>query len=188
MLAIARQKLEAASGRANLIRADMRAFRLERQDFDLAILAVKSFAYLTETDEQLRCLESIYAHLRPGGRLAIDLMHPTPRWIAAERGSMRDDLLQRVPERGLIVSRVESVVSTDLARQVRVIRSIYETIDDSGAVTDKRFVEWSYRWTHRFEAEHLLRRAGFRVEAVYGGYGRERFTSESAVMLFVGCK
>ena len=34
----------------------------------------------------------------------------------------------------------------------------------------KRFVEWPYRWTHRFEAEHLLERAGFAIEAVYGGY------------------
>jgi hypothetical protein len=50
----------------------------------------------------------------------------------------------------------------------------------------KRFVEWPYRWTHRFEVEHLLARAGFAVEAVYGGYQREPFTSSSATMLFLG--
>ena len=65
------------------------------------------------------------------------------------------------PSSGFTLSRVESVVSTDLARQVRVIRSAYEVIDDRGAVLTKRFVEWPYRWTHRFEAEHLLERAGF---------------------------
>jgi SAM-dependent methyltransferase len=188
MLALARQKLHGAQLRAELVQQDMRTFHLAQQDFDLAILAVKSFAYLTETDEQLSCLESIHSHLRPGGLLAIDLMNPRPEWVAAPRGSMRDDLLQRVPDRGFTLSRVESVVSTDLARQVRGIRSIYEVIDDSGSVTDKRFVEWSYRWTYRFEAEHLLQRAGFTVEALYGGYRREPFSAESAVMLFVARK
>ena len=188
MLAVAREKLAAANRHAELVQDDMRTFRLARRDFDLALVAVKSFAYLTETEDQLRCLRSIYEHLRPGGRFAIDLLHPYPDWIGARDKSMRDDLLQRVPDRGFTLSRVESVVSTDLSRQVRVIRSIYEVIDDNGAVINKRFVEWPFRWIHRFEAEHLLQRAGFEVEAVYGGYKREPFTSDSAVMLFVATR
>jgi SAM-dependent methyltransferase len=188
MLALTRQKLDAEpqlAGSARLVQADMREFDLAEHDFDLAIVAVKSIAYLTERADQLRCLSRIAAHLRPGGLLAIDFMHPRPDWVGAPTGSMRDDLLQRVPGRGFTLSRVESVVSTDLARQVRVIRSIYELIDDRGAVMEKRFVEWPYRWTYRFEAEHLLERAGFAVEAVYGGYQREPFVSESPAMLFL---
>jgi SAM-dependent methyltransferase len=188
MLALTRQKLDAEpqlAGSARLVQADMREFDLAEHDLDLAIVAVKSIAYLTERADQLRCLSRIAAHLRPGGLLAIDFMHPRPHWVGAHSGSMWDDLLQRVPGRGFTLSRVESVVSTDLARQVRVIRSIYELIDDRGAVIEKRFVEWPYRWTYRFEAEHLLERAGFEVEAVYGGYQREPFVSESATMLFL---
>jgi len=186
MLALAQAKLDTLkSAQARLIQADMRDFRLDRADFDLAILAVKSFAYLTEPDDQQRCLTSILAHLRPGGLLAIDFMHPLPDWVAAPAGAMRDDLLQRVPDRGYTVSRVESVVSTDLARQVRIIRSAYEVIDDTGSIRTKRLVEWSYRWTYRFEAEHLLARAGFSVETVYGNYQREPFNSSSATMVFI---
>jgi SAM-dependent methyltransferase len=191
MLSLARTKLRASPaspGSAELIQADMRTFRLPQRDFDLAIVPVKSFAYLTETADQLRCLESIRAHLRSGGLLALDLLHPRPEWTSAPRGSMNDDLLEHVAERGFTLSRVESVVSTDLARQIRVIRSAYETVDDSGQVLDKRFVEWPYRWVHRFEGEHLLHRAGFEVEAVYGGYQREPFTSDSAAMVFLARK
>lgn len=190
MLALARAKLDGAglSSSAELIQTDMRTFQLDQHDFDLAIVPVKSFAYLTEAEDQLQCLKSIYAHLRAGGLLAIDLLHPLPDWTAAQRGSMRDDLLHHVADQGFTLSRVESVVSTDLARQVRVIRSVYETVDDTGRVLDKRFVEWPYRWVHRFEAEHLLHRAGFRVQAVYGGYQREPFTSESAAMVFLARK
>lgn len=197
MLALAREKLDSAAalsvaplsgaaGRATLVEADMRRFELDYRDFDLAIVAVKSFAYLTERSDQSSCLDSIARHLRPGGVLAIDLLHPRPEWIAAATGSLRDDMLHS--ERGLTVSRAESVVSTDLARQVRVIRSIYEVIDERGAVVEKRFVEWPYRWTHRFEAELLLERAGFVVDAIYGGYRREQLTSEANALVFVARK
>jgi SAM-dependent methyltransferase len=186
MLGLAQAKLDSMpTAQARLIQADMRDFRLDESDFDLAIVAVKSFAYLTEPDDQLRCLRAVHAHLRAGGLLAIDFMHPLPEWVSASPGSMRDDLLQRVPDRGFTLSRVESVVSTDLARQVRIIRSAYEIVDDNGAIVAKGFVEWPYRWTYRFEAEHLLERAGFSVEAVHGGYQREPFTSTSAAMVFL---
>jgi SAM-dependent methyltransferase len=186
MLAVARQKLERERLQAELVEADMRTFDVhDRGPFDLAIVAVKSFAYLTEQADQLACLERINAHLRPGGVLAIDFLNPQPEWVGAAPGSMRDDLLQRSEEHGLTVSRVESVVTTDAARQVRVIRSAYEVIDDHGAVVAKRFVEWSYRYTYRFEAEHLLARGGFEIQAVYGGYGREPFTSDSQSVVFV---
>jgi hypothetical protein len=37
----------------------------------------------------------------------------------------------------------------------------------------------------RFEAEHLLERAGLEIEEVYGGYRQEPFMSESPLMLFL---
>jgi SAM-dependent methyltransferase len=190
MLAITREKLAAlppGAGTAELVQADMRTFRLppSARPFDLAILAVKSFAYLTERTDQLRCLDRVAAHLRPGGLLAIDLLHPRPAWIAAPVGWLRDDLVQFSTLHQATVWRVESVVSTDLARQVRTIRSVYEVIDAQGRPVAKRFVEWPYRFTYRFEAEHLLERAGFRIEAVYGGYQREPLQSESTTMLFL---
>jgi SAM-dependent methyltransferase len=189
MLALAQAKLDrhvAARGHVDLVQADMRTFDVRvHGPFDLAIVAVKSFAYLIETEDQLACLERIAEHLRPDGLLAIDLLHPRPEWIGASAGSVRDDLVQYSVEHGFTLARVESVVSTDLSRQVRVIRSAYEAIDDSGRVLAKRFVEWPYRWVHRFEAEHLLAGAGLDVEAVFGGYQREPFRSESAAMIFL---
>ena len=189
MLSLARQKVAAApeiDGRLRLIEADLRTFDvLQHAPFDLAILAVKSLAYLADRADQLAALQRAAAHLRPNGLLAIDFLHPRPEWLAAAPGSMYNDVLQRSAEHAITISRVECVLSTDLSRQVRVIRSAYEVIDDRGSVVSKRFVEWAYRYTHRFEAEHLLERAGFSIEALYGGYGREPFTSESTSMLFL---
>ena len=187
MLARAREKLTAAglgeSGRVRLVQGDMRTFELG-EVFDLAVIAVKSFAYLLTRADQQRALAAVAAHLRPGGLLALDLLHPSPAWLLEPPGSLRQDLVQHVPERSVTLARTEAVVSTDLADQVRVIRSAYEVVADDGSVT-KRFVEWPYRYTFRFEAEHLLERAGFEIDAVYGGYRREPFTSESRTMLLL---
>ena len=144
---LARAKLAvagpAAEAHARLVQGDMRAFQLG-EPFDLAIIAVKSFAYLTERADQQRLLARVAAHLRPGGLLAIDLMHPAPAWLLEPPGSLRQDLVQHVPAQGITVARTEAVVSTDLAAQVRVIRSAYEIVTADGTIT-KRFVEWPYR-------------------------------------------
>ena len=184
MLAHTRAKLDTEALEAELIQADMRTFDLKSRDFDLAIVAVKSFAYLLDRADQLSCLEAIHAHLRPKGVLALDLVHPTPPWVDAPIGRLTQDLIA-TNAAGETVSRVESVMSVDLARQVRTIRSAYEVIDARGSVVQKRFVEWPYRWIYRFEAEHLLERAGFAIEALYGGYAGEAFTSDSPAMVFV---
>ena len=187
MLELAGEKLRAAGpeamARAELVEGDMRKLALDRR-FDLAVVAVKSFAYLPDRADQQRVLAAVAAHLRPGGVLAMDLLHPSPAWLLRPPGSLHQDLVQHVPERGVTLVRTETVVSTDLATQLRVIRSAYEMVTDDGTVT-KRFVEWLYRYTYRFEVELLLERAGFEVEAIYGGYEREPFVSDSRLMLAV---
>ena len=185
MLELAREKLMTAGpetmARARLVQGDMRGFTLSTR-FDLAVIAVKSFAYLVDRVDQQHVLAAVAEHLRPGGVLAMDLMHPSPAWLLRPPGSLHQDLVQHVPERGVTLARTETVVSTDLAAQVRVIRSAYEMVADDGSVT-KRFVEWLYRYSYRFEVELLLERAGFEVEGIYGGYAYEPFVSDSPLML-----
>lgn len=187
MLDLAREKLATLGNgvdeRVSLVQADMSSFSLGRR-FDLAIVAVKSMAYLVDRLDQQKTLSNIASHLRPGGLLALDLLNPSPAWLQEPAGSLRQDLAQYLPETGETVARTETAVSTDLAAQVRVIRSAYEVIAPDGTVT-KRLVEWPYRYLYRFEAEHLLERSGFAIEALYGGYRREPFTSDSRTMLFL---
>jgi SAM-dependent methyltransferase len=185
MLARASAKLAAgpeAAKRARLVQGDFLSFDLG-ESFDAAIVAVRSFSYVTEPEDQLATLLRIARHLRPGGVLALDLLNPSNEWVGQPSGSMRQDLFAELPDGGF-VSRTETAVSTDRARQVRVIRSAYEIAAGDGTVV-KRVVEWPFRYTYRFEAEHLLARGGFDVEAVSGGYEGEPFTGESDTMLLL---
>jgi hypothetical protein len=51
--------------RARLVQGDLRYFELSER-FDLAIVAVKTFAYLITRHDQQRALAAVAAHLRPG--------------------------------------------------------------------------------------------------------------------------
>jgi hypothetical protein len=154
------------------------------ETFDLAIVAAKSFNYLLDRAEQARALAAIAAHLRPGGQLALDLLNPRLDWLMAAPGSLHQDLVEYAPVLGATIARTEAVVQTDLVEQIRVTRSGYDIVANDGTVK-KRLVEWSYRFVYRFEAEHLLERAGFAVEAVLGGYAHEPFQASSPTLLFL---
>jgi SAM-dependent methyltransferase len=187
MLGRARRKVQAAGARTaervRLVHGDIRDFALGEQ-FDLAFVPTNSFTYLVTRAEQLAALGCIAAHVRPGGLLALALFHPSPEWLAQADGSLRQDLCEEDPARARTVMRTETVVRTDRVAQVRVIRSAYEIVGHDGSLS-KRIVEWPFRYTFRFEAEHLLERAGFSIEALYGGYGREPFDAGTNLMLFL---
>lgn len=187
MLSLAEERLRARQvpGTWQLRQADMAYFDVGAR-FDLAVVAVKTFSYLLTRDRQQGALASIDRHLRPGGLLALDLLNPSLDWLQRPAGSLRQDLCEKVPD-GRVITRVESVVDTDFARQVRRIRSMYEVIDRAGRVT-KRIVEWPFRYFYLPEIELLLDAQGFEVEAVHGGYAREPLSPESTVMLVLARK
>ena len=143
MLALAREQLDAeepaVAGRVRLQQGDMREFQLG-QTFELAIIAARSFAYLLTRADQQHALAAVAAHLRPGGLLALDLLNPPPAWLLAPPGSLHQDVVQYDAARRVTIARTEAVVSTDLATQIRVIRSAYEVVADDAS---RRSTCWS---------------------------------------------
>lgn len=185
MLAVARAKLtghgDEIAGRVRLVQCDVRELVLDGPA-DLAVIPVKTFAYFVDRADQVEALTRIARCLRAGGLLALDLLNPTAEWVSRPDGSVRQDVAGEIDEQTVV--RTETAVSTDTARQVRVVRSVYDVVAPDGTVR-KRMVQWPFRWTYRFEAELLLERAGLRVEAVYGGYEREPYSADSRCLLLV---
>jgi SAM-dependent methyltransferase len=85
MLAICRQKAEAAGVSVTLHRAAMESFALRRR-FRVVYCPVGSLCLLTTADAVRSALCSIFAHLEPGGRTALSLLRLGGQPAAAADG------------------------------------------------------------------------------------------------------
>ena len=175
MLDIARAKAaglgDGARDRIRFVEADMTQFDLPER-FSLAFVVARGFMLLLDVDAQLAALAVARRHLRPGGRLVIDLFDP------------RLDLLLPGPQPAgrLQTGRLSSgnvIEAGPVARTNDPIRQVFEEPwrfverDAAGTIVREEQELLTMRWTYRFEMHHLLIRAGFEVLGEFGGYAGE---------------
>jgi ubiquinone/menaquinone biosynthesis C-methylase UbiE len=185
MLAVAQRKaaLEAPSvrGRLRLVQGDMSAFRLGRR-FTLIIIPYRAFQALLERDEQRGCLACCARHLRPDGKLAINLFNPRLSRLAAE-GEVEEGPDEFPGPEGVMV-RWTARTRFDTANQKLISRQRYQCTDQQGHVRVREHL-LELRYLFRFEMECMLEGCGFAVEALYGNFDRRAFVAASPEMIFV---
>jgi SAM-dependent methyltransferase len=156
---------------------DMRDVYTGRR-YGLAVCAFNSFLCLKSVDEDLAFLRNAREHLVPGGLLGIEISAFSPEELVDPPGgpALRHDFTRWLPE-----GRLErfSVSRYDAATQLMEMRLFYERYDATGTLENRRAHDLTIRIAHRDELELMLRLAGFEVEAVYGDFEGEPFTSTS---------
>jgi SAM-dependent methyltransferase len=186
LLARARARLADAGllGQVELLEADIRQAALAGP-FALAIVALNSFMHLANADDQLAALGRIHAALRPDGLLALDLFNPDLRALAGYNGELVFDKILELGDG----ARAHKFVAqhADAASQTIYIQFIYDELDAEGHVR-RNMLPFTLRWLYRYELEHLLARAGFALEAVYGSYDLDEYSSASELMLAIARK
>jgi SAM-dependent methyltransferase len=180
MLDQLRRKLDAedASVRSGvrLYERDMRDFELH-QKFALVTLPFRPFQHLLTVDDQLACLTTIHRHLDEGGRVILDLFNPSLDYLVNRRTGeiLPDGPAVDLPD-GRRLERHFRVVAADRFTQVNDVELIYDVTEADGR--KRRAVHaFRMRYLFRYEAEHLLVRAGFDVEHLYAGYDRSLYGS-----------
>jgi SAM-dependent methyltransferase len=180
MLSVCREKLaqepQEVQDRVDLLLADMRDFDLGRK-YALATIPFRPFQHLTTVEDQISCLHAIRRHLQPDGRLILDLFNPnlealTQRNLGEEYA---EEEAFEMPD-GRRVRRTHAVTERGIHNQVMHAELIYYVTYPDGR--EARLVHaFPMRWLYRFEAEHLLARCGFEVEALYADYDRSPYGS-----------
>jgi SAM-dependent methyltransferase len=180
MLAECRNRLTNESAEvqshAELVTADMRGFDLGRT-FKLATIPFRPFQHLITVDDQLSCLRSIHRHLADGGELIFDLFNPSLEALANRPlGEVFADEPEFVVPDGRRVVRRHRIAAHDRFAQVNEVELLYDITHPNGR--QERLVHaFQMRYLFRFEAEHLLVRAGFEIEHLYAGYDKSPFGS-----------
>ena len=192
MLAVCRERLKAESeevrSRVRLVEGDMRHFELPGT-FSLVTLPFRPFQHLTKVGDQLACLDCFHHHLETGGKLILDIFNP---WLEAlARQNIGEELAEEpefsMPD-GRRVIRRHKIASRDVFNQINHTELIYYVTHPDGR--QERLVQaFPMRYLFRFEAEHLLARAGFEVEQLYADYDKSPFGSKyPGELIFVARK
>ncbi|HZI43350.1 MAG TPA: class I SAM-dependent methyltransferase [Gemmatimonadaceae bacterium] len=167
--------------RTRFVRGDMGNFDLG-QTFGLVIIPFRAFQSLLEAEQQRAALGAIWRHLRPGGRLIIDIFDPRLDLLFEERFKPTREIPSfRNPRTGHTVSIDQLERRNDHVRQRLVERwRFFETADDGRIVRDEE-EELELRWTYRYEMRYLFELTGFAIESEWSdfqysppAYGREQ--------------
>jgi hypothetical protein len=136
----------------------------------------RAFLHNLDVDDQLRALARVQQHLAKDGRLILNVFDPSVRLLAAGRWSpsINRDADFRHPTTGNRVT-VREDFRYDLERQLVDGAFEYDELDASGRVVATTRAPLRLRYVFRYEMEHLLARAGFRVDALFGDFGRGPF-------------
>ncbi len=179
MLEIARRKRDAVGLREReleLIEANVLDFDLGRK-FDVACILFNTFLNFTTLEEQDLLLENIRRHLKPRGRIWIDIFNPDPELLAQPRSENLEPTLFYVHSLDRTVQR-----TTDVERhpdlQLQRITFRYCWFDNEGREHVERI---TFDLTHLFprELQLLLERHGFEIVNLWGDYDGSDVTADS---------
>ena len=169
LLEKARENVLAAGVSAELVYSDMRRF-IRPNAFDLVLSLYTSFGYFDERDDDATVLSNMFASLRPGGAMVIDVLGK--------------ELLGRRGDR-----------VTDLADGSTCIQRIQVTHDwttlDSEFILLRGNSALRYRFTHRLYSGVELRQAmeavGFEV-SLFGDFAGSPYGYDARRLVAVGRK
>jgi SAM-dependent methyltransferase len=181
MLKVCRARLDTEPAdvrrRTDLYHGDIRHFDLGRR-FQLITLPFRPFQYLLTVEEQLACLSAIWHHLELDGQLVFDLFNPSVHHLAkpVDPAETDDEPPFTHPD-GRTVTRRSRILERDLANQTFAGELVYD-VTHPGGRTERLVHHYRFRYLFRFEAEHLLARAGFSVEHVYSRFDHAPYGSQ----------
>jgi hypothetical protein len=171
--------------RVHLVQADMRSFELPEKNFSLATTPFRSFQHLLTVEDQLACLSRIQGHLAPAGIFILDVFHPWLEKLVSDRiGEVFKEEGEFTLVDGRRVRRLHRMVDRGLSAQVVEREIIYDVTHPDGR-REKIIHPFHMRHLFRYEAEHLLVRSGFQIEAVYADYDRNPFGAKYPSELIV---
>jgi SAM-dependent methyltransferase len=171
-----------------VIEGDMRDFRLDER-FALILVPFRAFLHNLTEEDQLACLRCAREHLRPGGRIAFNVFHPSLEYMAQHAGALagvwRWTGTYALQGGGHVV-RSDSNRYDTVQQRVHSLHR-YEEYGPEGNLR-RTFL-------HRLEAAYLypeqircrLEQAGFREIQIAGGFDGRPFAKDGDELVVEAC-
>ncbi len=187
MLAVCAEKLAAVgpvSGSLNLVRGDMRRFRLDRR-FPLIVMPYRTLMHCLTPAEIRDCLGCVREHLAPGGEFILNVWAARPAALArhgVEPGAFVLDGRHPLPGRRVLEHWIQ-VWRDGRKRLLHERHRVFE-IGPRGGIYHQAEMALTRRWITRGEMARLTKESGFRVNAVLGNFFGAPYQSGSDEMIW----
>ena len=161
--------------RVTVVPGDMRTFDLD-QRFALIICPFRAFLHNVTEADQLACLRRVRQHLRPSGRFAFNVFHPSLTYMAEHAGPLagawRWEDTHVLPSGGWVVKSHAN--RYDTVRQVVNSLQRYDVHGADGTLERTSMLRLELAYLYPADIRRLLTAAGFREITISGGFdGRE---------------
>lgn len=169
-----------AGARLSFQEADLTTLDLGRE-FALIVAPSRVFQFMLTTKAQRQALAALRSHLRPDGRLVLDLFDPRFDYVIPSVETPRRVLELVHPTNGNRVTWEDAGRWPDPGRQLIVEDAIATEFDPTGGVLRRETERLTLRWSLRTEMRLLFELEDLQVVAEYGdfmggrpAYGREQ--------------
>jgi ubiquinone/menaquinone biosynthesis C-methylase UbiE len=183
MLQVLRSKLAArpadVQARVTVVPADMRTFDLGEQ-FALVICPFRAFLHNVTESDQLACLARVRQHLRPSGRFAFNVFHPSLTFMAQHAGPFagvwRWADTYALPSGGWVVQSEANRYDT----VAQVVHSLhrYDAYGPDGTLERSSMLRLDLAYLYPTDIQRLLTAAGFRHITIKGGFDGREFSRD----------
>jgi SAM-dependent methyltransferase len=184
MLRVAAAKVEATglAERVTLIEGDY-AVTPFGGPYRFAFCVMNTFLHLLSQESQVAALRHWRQHLTPRGLLLLDIFQPDVRQLADLDGRMVWDKTWTDSATGNTVMKFVTC-TVDQALQILHVTMIYDETAPDGTLR-RTVAPYDIHYMGRFEAQLLLEKAGYVLEAVYGGWDLAPYEGHSDRIILV---
>lgn len=178
--AFKRDSVGLTSKNLDLIRQD--ALKINLKDrFDWATIFFNTFLNFTSLEHQDAVLRGVHRHLRPRGRLWIDIFQPNLEILSKPESRGYDSYMFYVPAFDRTILRSIDI-KRDPSKQIQNITFHYRWFDGDGAEQHETS-EFDLTFMFPRELQILLERNGFELECIYGDYDGSKLNADSPRMI-----
>ena len=179
-----RELPEKVARRVTILRGSATDFSLPAaQRFDVALFALNAFAHLTTPDERHAALLRVREHLTSAGRLVVDLDLLGPARLRDTAGHLWWQGTWQVPDSEAFVSHLVTATPGAEAGIIDVLH-LYD-VHTQGGELRRTVARMPLALISAGELALALARAGYALEAAYGGYDLALLDAQSPRALFV---
>ncbi len=165
------------------------------KEFELVIIPARSFNHVLTSEEQARTFDSVFSHLRPQGRLILDIFgasreHPREDISSTEMSPTLEKGREFLnPVTGNRVLSFGGLSARDVEKQTESYAQVFEEVDEDGKSLEEFRAGFRIRYTFPDEMEKLLVECGFEIESTFSDYpGRPRGERSDGDQIWIAVK